>query len=146
MQTCTGLNVAEAEAFNNSHAKANEDRENEEARVLPCQALDHASGYFLAAGINAALCKREVEGGSWEVKVSLAGTGRYLRSLGRVDVEEAVGLTEFPEKEVEDFMEEMDTPFGRMTAVKHAAKVEGLGPGLGLAPRLVGSDAAEWIE
>ena len=63
MQTASGFNVAEAEA-----AGA------EPPKPLPCQALDHASGYLLAFGTLAALLRRAEEGGSWHVRVSLAGT------------------------------------------------------------------------
>ncbi|KAL0960917.1 hypothetical protein HGRIS_005926 [Hohenbuehelia grisea] len=60
-------------------------------RPLPVQALDHVAGYFLTFGINAALCKTITEGGSWEVRVSLAAVGQWVRSLGRVDSVEAFG-------------------------------------------------------
>lgn len=75
VQTATGFNVAEASAFGQT-----------EPRPLPFQALDHIAGYMLALGICAALCKRTTEGGSWEVRVSLAGVGRWIRSLGRLPV------------------------------------------------------------
>jgi crotonobetainyl-CoA:carnitine CoA-transferase CaiB-like acyl-CoA transferase len=40
IQTCSGMNVSEAEHFGAGKA----------AHPSPCQALDHAGGYFLAAG------------------------------------------------------------------------------------------------
>lgn len=54
VQTATGFNVAESEAFN-----AFEGRKEGHVtpRPLPMQALDHTAGYLLAFGINAALCK-----------------------------------------------------------------------------------------
>ncbi|KAG6831345.1 hypothetical protein H0H92_011260 [Tricholoma furcatifolium] len=55
------------------------------------QAIDHAAGYFLALGINAALCKTITEGGSWEVRVSLAAVGQWIRSLGRLTPADAFG-------------------------------------------------------
>jgi len=54
----------------------------EPARPMPCQALDHASGYFLATGIAAAMYKRATEGGSYLVDMSLAGVVKYLRTPG----------------------------------------------------------------
>ncbi|GLU35510.1 hypothetical protein Busp01_53520 [Trinickia caryophylli] len=39
---------------------------------LPCQALDHATGYLAAFGAMVALMRRAKEGGSWHVRVSLA--------------------------------------------------------------------------
>ncbi|EJD50911.1 putative l-carnitine-related dehydratase protein [Auricularia subglabra TFB-10046 SS5] len=75
VQTATGFNVAEASAFGQP-----------DPRPLPFQALDHIGGYMLQLGICAALCKRVTEGGSWEVRVSLAGVGHWIRSLGRLPV------------------------------------------------------------
>jgi crotonobetainyl-CoA:carnitine CoA-transferase CaiB-like acyl-CoA transferase len=54
----------------------------DEPLPLPCQALDHATGYLLAAGIVRALSRRAVEGGSWSVQASLARTALLLDDLG----------------------------------------------------------------
>jgi hypothetical protein len=54
----------------------------EGVRVLPCQALDHSAGYLLASVINGALYKSATDVGAYEVKASLAGAMKYLRSLG----------------------------------------------------------------
>jgi hypothetical protein len=53
--------------------------------ALPCQALDHASGYLLACGVLIGLRRRQREGRSWRIAVSLARTARWLDDLGRVD-------------------------------------------------------------
>lgn len=50
VQTCSGMNVSEAEHFGAG----------EPARPTPCQALDHAGGYLLATGILGSLCRRAV--------------------------------------------------------------------------------------
>nr|WP_244198352.1 CoA transferase [Nocardia neocaledoniensis] len=46
--------------------------------ALPAQALDHGSGYLLAAGIIDALRERLADGRGREVRVSLARTGAWL--------------------------------------------------------------------
>ncbi|CAN5350240.1 CoA transferase [soil metagenome] len=51
--------------------------------ALPAQALDHAAGYLLAAGITSALRRRLDEGGSWLVDTSLARVAAELLSLER---------------------------------------------------------------
>ncbi|KAF8860194.1 CAIB/BAIF family enzyme [Acephala macrosclerotiorum] len=136
VQTCSGMNVSEAEHFG----------EGEVARPTPCQALDHAAGYFLATGIPAALYKKATEGGSYAVDVSLAGTMKYLRSLGQYE-----GKTGFdcwdPRKsaEVEEYLETRDTAFGELRAVRHSASVEGAMPGWDIMPKPLGSDRAEWL-
>ena len=51
---------------------------------LPCQALDHGTGYLAAMGALLARRRVALEGGSWHVQVSLARTGWWLDDLGRV--------------------------------------------------------------
>lgn len=46
--------------------------------VLPAQALDHATGYLLAAGVLAALRARSLSGGVWRVSAHLARTAHWL--------------------------------------------------------------------
>ncbi|KAH9836210.1 CoA-transferase family III [Rhodofomes roseus] len=87
VQTASGFNVAEGEA----HATFSADGAGPAPRPLPMQALDHAAGFLLAFGINAALCKTITEGGSWEVRVSLAAVGQWIRSLGRFNPAVAFG-------------------------------------------------------
>jgi len=110
VQTATGFNHAET-------AAAGTEGPNE----LPCQALDHASGYLLAFGTLMARIRQASEGGSWRVRVSLAATGRWLRNLGRIDN----GFSaQIPSRaEVEDFLEVSQSPFGPMRAVRHAAQL-----------------------
>ena len=74
VQTATGI-VAEGSAA----------RGIEEPAPLPCQALDHSTGYLAAFGAMMGLARRATEGGSWLVRVSLAATGRWLDGLGRID-------------------------------------------------------------
>jgi hypothetical protein len=107
VQTASGLNAAEAEAFGQS-----------EPRALPAQELDHATGYLLAFAAMAALARRAKEGGSWHVRCSLAQTCHWFRHLGRID-----GMTCPDPKldQVRDYLEDSDSGFGRLTAVRHSA-------------------------
>ncbi|KAF9453123.1 CoA-transferase family III [Macrolepiota fuliginosa MF-IS2] len=91
VQTATGFNQAEAEAH---HASLRQDEPvpappKLTPRPFPFQVLDYAGGYLLAFGTIVALCKSVTIGGSWEVRVSLAGVGQWLRSLGRIPPEAA---------------------------------------------------------
>ncbi|MEU4481269.1 CoA transferase [Micromonospora sp. NPDC023966] len=47
--------------------------------VLPAQALDHGTGYLLAAAVLRALALRAGDGGAWTAELSLARTARWLR-------------------------------------------------------------------
>lgn len=108
VQTASGINHAEAAAAGV-----------EGPLELPCQALDHASGYLMALGALAALKRRAEDGGSWHVRVSLARSGRWLQSLGRV-----AGGPACPKPEPADaaaLLEDSDSGFGRLTALRHAA-------------------------
>ena len=82
---------------------------------LPCQALDHATGYLAAFGAIIALKRRLEEGGSWMVRVSLAQTGEWFNDLGRVE-----GLkTKKPARvEISDLLEKHDSPFGVIEHVR----------------------------
>ncbi len=59
-----------------------ESRDGRTPGALPAQALDHASGHLLAAGIVCALRARAASGGSHHVAVALARTGLALQRLG----------------------------------------------------------------
>ncbi|KAL3443596.1 hypothetical protein BJX65DRAFT_320525 [Aspergillus insuetus] len=138
IQTCSGMNVSEAEHFGAGEA----------ARPTPCQALDHAGGYFLAAGILAALYKQATEGGSWEVDVSLAGVMKYLRSLGQFEGKSGFETRDFTctsDVPVE-YLETRDTGFGEMVAVRHSAAIEGVEVGWDVMPKPLGTDEREWLD
>jgi len=107
VQNANGMNLAEAEAAGSAQPKP-----------LPCQALDHGAGYLMAFGAMTALARRVTEGGSWHVRVSLAQTGHWIRSLGRID---GLGLPDPGFDDVGDRLYETDSGFGRLTAVRHAA-------------------------
>jgi crotonobetainyl-CoA:carnitine CoA-transferase CaiB-like acyl-CoA transferase len=110
VQTASGFNVAEAE-----------DAGVDGPKPLPAQVLDHASGYFMAFGAMTALGRRAREGGSWHVRVSLAQTGLWLRSLGRVEGGLACADPSF--EDVRHRLEESESGFGRLTAVRHASEL-----------------------
>jgi hypothetical protein len=135
VQTCSGINVADAERIGG----------NEPVRVLPCQALDHGAGYLLATSIIAALYKRGTQGGAFEVHVSLAGVGKYLRSLGQYPDKTAFDRKDFANSEdVEQYLETRDTQFGELRAVSHSVAIEGLEVGWDVMPKPLGSDAPVW--
>ncbi|KAG9189259.1 hypothetical protein G6011_06127 [Alternaria panax] len=136
VQTCSGLNVAEAERYGTK----------EPMRVLPCQVLDHGAGYLLATGIMTALYRRATDGGAYEVQVSLAGVMKYMRSLGRYDGKSGFEHKDLEKPEdVEHYLELRQTHFGSLKAVKHAAHVEGLSVAWDTMPKPLGSDAACWL-
>ena len=71
----------------------------------------------MAFGAQSALLRQQREGGSWHVRVSLARTGLWLRTLGRVPNGFAVPAAEFS-----DVMETSASGWGELTAIRHAAE------------------------
>jgi len=107
VQTASGFNDAEAKAFGR-----------DKPTELPCQELDHATGYLLAFAAMTALKRRAIEGGSWHVRCSLAQTGHWFRNLGRIA---GTACADPKFDDVRDCLEDSDSGFGRLTAVRHAA-------------------------
>jgi crotonobetainyl-CoA:carnitine CoA-transferase CaiB-like acyl-CoA transferase len=130
VQTASGLNLAEAEAFGSP-----------EPRALPAQALDHATGYLLAFAIMAALQRRAEQGGSWHVRVSLAQTGYWLRQLGRID---GVHCRDPGFDDVRDRLQDAPSGFGLLTAVRHAAEMSETPPHWARPSVPLGTHAPGW--
>jgi crotonobetainyl-CoA:carnitine CoA-transferase CaiB-like acyl-CoA transferase len=131
VQTATGLNLEEAQ-----------DAGSVEPRTLPAQALDHAGGTLLAFGILAALLRRAEQGGSWRVRVSLARTALWLRSLPRIP-----GGTSAPDPGQAAFdvrAEEVESPFGRLAAIRHAAELAATPAHWALPPVPPGTHPPAW--
>lgn len=131
VQTATGFNWAEAEAANLDQPKA-----------MPLQILDYAAGYLLAFGAQAALWRQAREGGSWQVEVSLAGVGRWLRSLGRVPG----GLAAV----APDVAPYLDAPqasgFGQLVGLRHGAQLSLTPPFYDRPSMPPGAHPAEWLQ
>lgn len=136
VQTCSGMNVSEAE-----HAG-----QGEAARPTPCQALDHSGGYMLAVGVMAAVYHRSIKGGSWKVDVSLAGMMKYLRSLGQYPGSSGFDAKDFKKHEdvPDKYFETGETTFGIMKSIKHSASIEGVQVGWDRPPKPLGSDSPVW--
>ncbi|WP_424529700.1 CoA transferase [Sphaerisporangium viridialbum] len=138
---------------------------------LPAQVLDHATGWLAALGAIAGLLRREAEGGSWHVEVALARTALWLDGLGRVgstghserrsgdaldreagllpgggvhdrQVKAVAGLIG---EEVADLLEEMDSPFGRLTYVRAPGRVGGVRPYWSSPPPRRGAHPPAWL-
>lgn len=107
VQTATGFNRAEADAAGGG-----------EPRALPVQILDHATGFLIAFAAQAALLRQAREGGSWHVRLALARTGLWLRSLGRVP--DGLAGTR-PARE--PLLETSTSGFGQLVAIRHSARL-----------------------
>jgi hypothetical protein len=128
VQTAMGFNCAEAEAA-----------EVPEPKPLPMQILDYATGHLMAFAASAALLRQMREGGSWHVRVSLAQTGQWIRSLGRVPG--GVGIA-WPDRQ--PYLETSGSGFGELVAVRHSAQLS-LTPAQWTRPSVPpGTDPPAW--
>ncbi|MEO8752218.1 MAG: CoA transferase [Casimicrobiaceae bacterium] len=128
VQAATGFNLAEAEAAGVDAPKA-----------LPMQILDFATGHLMAFAAAAALVRQVHEGGSRHVRVSLAQTGRWIRSLGRVPDGLAI-----PWPDRAPYLETSASGFGELVTVRHSAQLART-PARWIRPSVPpGFDAAAW--
>jgi crotonobetainyl-CoA:carnitine CoA-transferase CaiB-like acyl-CoA transferase len=111
-------------------------------RHLPCQALDHATGYLAAFGAMAALARRATEGGSWHVRVSLAQTGRWLQSFGTMP--DGWQAPEVEPGDVRDCLAEVESAFGKVLGVQPAEELDETPAFLALPPARIGAHEARW--
>lgn len=128
VQAATGFNLAEAQAAGSALPRA-----------LPMQILDHASGYLMAFGAAAAKVRQLQDGGSWHVRVSLAQTAHWLRSLGRV--RSGFGAAA-PDRQA--YLENYPSGFGSLVAVRPAPQLART-PAHWSRPSVPpGTDAPQW--
>ena len=132
VQTASGINYAEADAAGVLP----------KPKELPAQALDHAAGYLMAFGAMMALARKAREGGSWHGQVSLARTGHWLKDLGRLDGGLACPDPAFAD--VGDLLDQMDSSQGRITYVRHAARLSETPAHWSRPPVPLGTHAPVW--
>ncbi|MFJ3906703.1 CoA transferase [Streptomyces sp. NPDC090025] len=118
VQVATGLAVTEGSAA--------------EPGALPAQALDHGTGYLLAAAVLRALTEQDREGGSRLVRLALAQTGHWLSH----------GL---PRYEPERYLAASDGPLGRLRYARSPVAYEGGPADWSRPPGRWGADAPGWL-
>ena len=128
VQTATGFNHAEMQASGANAPKA-----------LPMQILDYATGHLMAFAAAAALHRQQREGGSWNVTLSLAQTGLWLRAMGRI----ADGFGVSPPGR-EPFVETSESGFGQLQAIRLSAQLQRTALGWRRRSMPPGSHAAIW--
>jgi CoA-transferase family III len=109
-------------------------------RPLPCQALDHGTGYLAAAGACVALARRIERGGGYRVRLSLAATASWLSDLGRVP-----GGIDAPEMDGAPHTVTVASPIGPLTHVNAPAAFSPNPLRWDAPPPRPGADAAAWL-
>lgn len=108
--------------------------------LAPAAMNDYTTGYFAALGTMIALQRRAREGGSWLVRVSLSQTSMWYYRLGtELDRSRATG-----EGDTSAFMEERETPYGRMRFLRPALRMSETMPRWELPSAPPGSGRLTW--
>jgi len=132
VQAATGFNLAEANAAGE-----------QAPRPLPMQILDHASGYLLAFGALMARLRQLDEGGTWQVDVSLARTGNWLRDLGQID--DGFAAPEPSDAVLATLCDQAPSGYGMLTFPRHAARLTHT-PARWVRPSVpFGSNQPHWV-
>lgn len=108
---------------------------------LPAQALDHGTGYLLAAATCRALVRLLVDGIASTVRLSLARTAHELMAAGN-DFD-ASG-DELSPTEAEAYSEQAGSAFGRIRRVACPGSIEGVAAAWKLPAGPLGVDAPAW--
>lgn len=107
---------------------------------LPAQALDHGTGFLLAAAVCRALVDR-LAGRATTVRASLARTAALLIALGESPDPHHPQPTS---GEVAPWLEEVPTAWGALRRVRLPGAIAGLAPARGPEPGPLGSDPPRW--
>ncbi|MET9672536.1 CoA transferase [Streptomyces sp. NPDC006482] len=129
VQVATGIAVTEGSA--------------EEPGALPAQALDHGTGYLLAAAVLRSLTEQDRDGGTRLVRLALAQTGHWLtHGLPLPHGREGLGGTPV---EPGRYLTETDGPLGRLRYAQSPVAYEGGPADWSRPPGVQGGDEPVWL-
>ncbi|MEU9733622.1 CoA transferase [Streptomyces sp. NPDC048002] len=109
--------------------------------ALPAQALDHGTGYLLAAAVLRALSKRHDEGGSRVVRLALARTAHWLTTGTGTGADAPAGL---PYEGPGPWLRERDGALGRLRYALPPVAYAGGPADWARPPGAYGTDPARW--
>jgi hypothetical protein len=108
---------------------------------LPAQALDHGTGYLMAAAACQALVHLVERGEASRVKLSLARTAKLLMDLG---VDGAVGGRDLGPTDVAPYREDAETALGQVSRIRCPGSIDGTAGRWTLPAGPLGSDPPAW--
>ncbi|MFF8385226.1 CoA transferase [Streptomyces kanasensis] len=116
-----------------------------EPGVLPAQALDHGTGYLVAAAVLRALTERHRAGGTWRVEATLTRTAHLLtHGTDREDPAPGASPTAGGSAAPAPGLLERDTPRGRLRYAPSPVSYEGGPRDWTRPPGRWGADAPRW--
>ncbi|MFD5428711.1 CoA transferase [Streptomyces sp. NPDC127084] len=112
----------------------------EQPGTLPAQALDHGTGYLLAAAVLRSLTEQDTEGGTRLLRLALARTAHLLSGvLPRRPVDAPAAYTP------DAWLAESASPLGKLRYACSPVAYEGSPADWSRPPGTWGSDAPEWL-
>ncbi|GLX47992.1 putative L-carnitine dehydratase [Streptomyces hygroscopicus subsp. hygroscopicus] len=130
VQVATGIAVAEGSS--------------EEPGALPAQALDHGTGYLLAAAVLRALTERSYDGGGRAVRLALARTAHWLTDGMPCDAPQPDDTPGAPHVAPDAWLAEADGPLGRLRHALSPVNLAGGPTDWSRPPAPWGSDRPVW--
>lgn len=131
VQAATGIAVAEADPAEPDGPPG----------ALPAQALDHGTGYLLAAAVLRALTEQHDEGGSRLATLSLARTAAWLTD----EIPATPDRTAPEHYDPRKWLTEADSPLGRLRHALPPVAFDGAPADWSRPPGPLGADAAVWL-
>lgn len=108
--------------------------------VLPAQALDHGTGYLLAAAVLRALSDRQTMGGGRHLRLSLAGTASWLLH----DIRPTPAQDDVDTYDPEHRLTQTESPYGLLRHALPPVHYDGAPSNWGRAPTRWGTDPPNW--
>lgn len=108
--------------------------------VLPAQALDHGTGYLLAAAVLRALSDRQATGGGRHLRLSLAGTASWLLH----DIRPTPARGEADLHDPGSWLTETESPYGLLRHALPPVHYDGAPANWNRAPTRWGTDPPNW--
>jgi crotonobetainyl-CoA:carnitine CoA-transferase CaiB-like acyl-CoA transferase len=114
-------------------------------QFMPVSEQDYVAGYLMAYGAMLALLRRAREGGSWHVRLSLAGVGHWIRGHGLLQPAQYAGLADgVPADELGGYLMDSDSPVGRLTHLAPVAQLSKTPGGWERPAVPLGSHPPQW--
>ena len=117
----------------------------EQPVLMPVSAQDYIAGYLMAYGAMVALARRATVGGSWLVRLSLAGCGHWVRKQGLLQASEFATMpVNLSADEIASFVMDSDSTVGRLTHLAPVAQMSETTPHWARPSVPLGSHAPAW--